>query len=73
MLFDQQQVNDLFDEAVELTGAERVEFLELKCAGNRRLRAEVESLLAADADLSRFIENPILSIPPEIFRTRARS
>ncbi|MBA2435982.1 MAG: protein kinase [Chthoniobacterales bacterium] len=67
MLFDQQQVNDLFDEAVELTGAERVEFLELKCAGNRKLRAEVESLLAADADLSRFIENPILSIPPEIF------
>ncbi len=64
---DRQQVNDLFDAAVELTGAERAQFLERECAGNTELRAEVGSLLAADADLSRFIENPILSIPPEIF------
>ncbi|MBA3607396.1 MAG: serine/threonine protein kinase, partial [Chthoniobacterales bacterium] len=64
---DRQQVNDLFDAAVELLGTERGEFLARECAGDRELRAEVESLLAADADLSRFIENPILSIPPEIF------
>ncbi|MEO8439568.1 MAG: protein kinase [Spartobacteria bacterium] len=67
MPFDRQQVNDLFDAAVELTGTERAEFLERECADNHELRAEVESLLAADADVSRFIDDPILSIPPEIF------
>ncbi len=64
---DRQQVNDLFDAAVELAETERTNFLERECAGNIELRTEVESLLAADADLSRFIEKPLLSIPLEIF------
>ncbi|MEO7724426.1 MAG: serine/threonine-protein kinase, partial [Chthoniobacterales bacterium] len=67
MPFDRQQVNDLFDAAVELTGAKRADFLERECAGNRELRAEVDSLLAADEEASQFIEEPILSIPPELF------
>lgn len=67
MPFDRQRVNQIFDDAVELTEPERTRFLERECAGERELRAEVESLLASDAAASEFIEEPILSIPPELF------
>ena len=44
-----QQVATLFDEAVELDGAERAARLDALCAGDAELRAEVESLLRGDA------------------------
>src|SRR5262249_30746997 len=40
---------DLFDQAVALPPDQRAAFLEAACAGDARLRAEVESLLACDA------------------------
>ena len=43
------RVQDLFDRAVGLPPAERAAFLEVACAGDPGLRAEVESLLACDA------------------------
>ncbi len=67
MSFERQQVSDLFDAAVELTEPERTRFLERECSGDLDLRAEVESLLAADAVASQFIETPLLSIPRELF------
>jgi WD40 repeat protein/predicted Ser/Thr protein kinase len=40
----------LFDEAADLPPAERSAFLDSACAGDAALRAEIESLLACDAD-----------------------
>jgi hypothetical protein len=45
------RVQHLFDQAVALPAAQRAAFLEAACAGDPALRAEVESLLACDADL----------------------
>jgi hypothetical protein len=43
------RVEQLFLAAADLSAAERVRFLDSSCEGNRALRAEVESLLAADS------------------------
>ena len=39
--------DDLFNDALELRGEERLAFLAAACAGNRELRAEIDSLLVA--------------------------
>ncbi|HEV7893361.1 MAG TPA: protein kinase [Pyrinomonadaceae bacterium] len=44
-----QRIKELFHRAVEMGAAERGAFLEAECAGDAELRAEVESLVAADA------------------------
>jgi WD40 repeat protein len=46
------RVQKLFDQAVALPEAQRLAFLETACAGDAGLRAEVESLLAHDADFT---------------------
>ncbi|MBD3298756.1 MAG: protein kinase, partial [candidate division Zixibacteria bacterium] len=44
-----KRVQELFDAVIDLPADERAAFLERKCAGDDELRAEVESLLDADA------------------------
>ena len=44
------RVQELFDQAVGLPPSQRAAFLEAACADDPDLRAEVESLLASDAD-----------------------
>jgi WD40 repeat protein/predicted Ser/Thr protein kinase len=46
------RVQSLFDQAVVLPPEQRAAFLEVACAGDAALRAEVESLLACDADFT---------------------
>ena len=53
-----QQVARLLDEALELDGAARARFLDRACAGDAALRAELETLVAADAAADRFLETP---------------
>jgi serine/threonine protein kinase/Flp pilus assembly protein TadD len=53
-----QQINRLWDAALELEGDERSVFLAAACAGDEALRAEVESLLAAHQQANSFIETP---------------
>ena len=53
--------------AAELQEPERTQFLEKECAGDGALRAEVESLLASDAEASEFIEEPVGTLPLELF------
>ena len=53
-----QQVARLLDEALELDGAARARFLDRACAGDAALRAELETLVAADAAAERFLETP---------------
>ena len=67
MSFDREQANKLFDTAVELPELERASYLEKECAGDRELRAEVESLLASDAEASRFLNEPLLSLPSALY------
>src|SRR5437870_12204604 len=57
-----QQLDKLFDSALELDRKERAQFLDAACAGNDSLRTEVEALLAAHQSSESFIENPALEV-----------
>jgi eukaryotic-like serine/threonine-protein kinase len=54
-----EKVSELFHAAAELHPAERDQFLTVACGGDRELRTEVESLLAAESQAGDFIANPI--------------
>jgi tetratricopeptide (TPR) repeat protein/tRNA A-37 threonylcarbamoyl transferase component Bud32 len=56
--FDRQRVKDLFLAALELRPGDRAPFLDIECAGQPELRAEVESLLAASDEATGFLESP---------------
>src|SRR6266496_1938943 len=54
-----KSAEEIFAAALEITNpAERAALLERECVGNPALRAETESLLAADEQASKFLENP---------------
>jgi serine/threonine protein kinase/Tol biopolymer transport system component len=57
-----QQIDELFQAAVELEPGRRAAFLDEACAGDQALRDKVESLLASDADEWNFIEEPALQL-----------
>ncbi len=52
------RVEAILDEALEMPASERAAFLDQACAGDPRLRAEVEELLAADEEADGFMESP---------------
>jgi len=55
-----ERVKELLYEAVELEPAERLKFLDEVCVGDPDLRAELDSLLSADAQLSdAFLDSPL--------------
>src|SRR5882672_3399266 len=55
-----QQVDRLFQAAVDLEPPQRASFLDEACAGDKTLRSEVESLLTLDSREWDFIETPAL-------------
>ena len=55
-----EQINQLFDDAVELAPSARAAFLAQACAGDEELRREVESLLAAESSVGDFMAAPAL-------------
>ncbi|MCA9071737.1 MAG: serine/threonine protein kinase, partial [Planctomycetaceae bacterium] len=58
------RVQQLFEEVAELPAAERTAFLAAKCADDPCVRAEVESLLAADAQAGKtWLESPVVRTP----------
>src|SRR5215472_5583226 len=61
-----QQINDLFQSAVERAPEERTAFLEQACHGDEGLRREVESLIALDERAENFIETPAFEVAPEL-------
>jgi serine/threonine protein kinase len=61
----QSRVEQLVQEALELAPEERSQFLERRCAGDKHLRAEVESLLAFEKDAHSFMEAPALQVAAE--------
>ncbi len=58
----QSRVEQLVQEALELAGEQRAKFLERRCAGDKHLRAEVESLLAFEMDAHSFMAAPALQV-----------
>src|SRR5918911_4388740 len=57
-----QQLDKLFHSAMEREPGERQAFLAEACGGDDALRREVESLIAAHEQASRFIERPALEV-----------
>ena len=55
-----QQIDRVFQAALEYEPDERAAFLDEACAGDPNLRREVEALLACDAEAETFIETPAL-------------
>ena len=54
-----ERAESIFDAALRQPDEDRAAFVETRCAGDESLRAEVESLLAADAHAQRFLESPL--------------
>ena len=63
-----QQVQQLFDAALQHTGEKRQEFLERECGSNQTLRREVESLLAAHEQSGSFMAEPAVVGMAEVQR-----
>ena len=65
------RVQDLFDQAVALPQEQRAAFLEVACAGDAALRAEVESLLACDDNFTEggggdgALKSPLVRAPED--------
>jgi len=57
-----QDAAELFEAALDLDPLERADFLDKACADDASLRAEVESLLAADEKAAEFLEPPLLEV-----------
>ena len=61
-----EQIDKIFQSAVELTEDHRAAFLDRACAGDAELRKEVETLLAYDERAQGFIESPVFEEAPEL-------
>src|SRR5438876_1171272 len=57
-----QQINKLFESALERDPGEWAAFLEQACAEDEELRRELESLLAAHQKLGDFLVSPALEV-----------
>jgi serine/threonine protein kinase/Flp pilus assembly protein TadD len=68
-----QQVNDLFQSAIERAAEERPAFLKEACRGDERLRREVERLIAFDDRAGNFIETPAFEVAPEFLTNDSAS
>ena len=66
---DPHLLMDLLAEAIELTGPQRLEFLDSSCKGQPELRRELEALLACEAPASQMFEtvlNQVARADPQI-------
>ena len=62
-----QQIEKIYDSALEVAENERPAFLETACAGDEALREEVESLVRSEPSGDRFIEEPALKVAARVF------
>src|SRR6478672_10611740 len=61
-----EQINDLFQSAVEHAAEERAAFLEEACRGDEALCREVKSLIACYEPAQGFIESSAFEVAPEL-------
>jgi serine/threonine-protein kinase len=66
-----RQIETLLDQALDLPQEERVALLDTACAGDPELRADVESLLAADAAAGGFLGVPAGEYAPDLLADAA--
>jgi len=57
-----QQIERIYNRALEIDTGQRAAFLEEACAGDASLRKEVERLLARQSQAEHFIESPAIEI-----------
>jgi serine/threonine protein kinase len=57
-----QQVDDLFQAALEREPEERAAFIQESCAGDESLRRQVEELIAADGEAGSLVEAPAYAL-----------
>src|ERR1043165_2334349 len=57
-----QQLDELFQSALEREPEERAAFLDEACTGDESMRGQVEALLAAHDEAGSFIENPAMVV-----------
>ena len=57
-----QEIERLYDAALELAPGERASFLEKACADDEALRQEVDALLASRSGIDRFMEDPAMEV-----------
>ena len=60
-----EEINRLYDAALELAEEARPGFLENNCRGDEELRREVESLLAYEQQAQQFIDRPAMQMAAE--------
>lgn len=61
-----EQIDKVFQAAVELDADRRAAFLDHACGGDAELRREVEALLACDEKARAFIESPAFDEAPDL-------
>ena len=66
-----RQMEEIFQRALDLPGEQREAYLAEACAGNSKLRHEIDALLAAHEAAGSFIELPALAENPASFLTDA--
>ncbi|HEU4597513.1 MAG TPA: serine/threonine-protein kinase [Pyrinomonadaceae bacterium] len=57
-----RRVDELFEAALQMEARERERFLRAACAGDDRLRLEVEEMLRYDEKAAEFIETPVFQL-----------
>jgi eukaryotic-like serine/threonine-protein kinase len=67
------RVKELFEAAVDLDPNQRAVLLERECDGDEVLRGEIESLLKSDEQTGSFIEQPVFTIPRDLFPDNAEA
>src|SRR5688572_25851925 len=60
-----EKITEIYSNALELDGDERIAYLDRACAGDAAVRPEVESLLRANANAGDFITEPIFAPPAD--------
>jgi serine/threonine protein kinase/TolB-like protein/Tfp pilus assembly protein PilF len=68
-----QQLEALFNVAVELDPSARSVFLDQSCQGDSELKSELESLLESSDRASGFLNKPILNVVKEIAHEQTRA
>ncbi len=66
-----EQIDQIFQSAIDLAPEQRGDFLNQVCAGDSELRAEVESLLSAHREAGEFIEDSASDVAAAMLGKRA--
>jgi len=61
-----QQIDEIFQAALDLAADQRTAYLDQACAGDHDLRAEVESLISSYEQAGSFIEQPAIEVDASV-------